>query len=358
MRTNVLLALLLMLCVGCRNGSVDVDSVCDSDTVATTVIKVEEVTLPTDTVPLLSVQQIDSLRFRLTHHYTENFNFLVKADSLRLLPRQGDISTDTCTVRDGDLIVVAQIHLQMAQDSLEEDTFWVKVARDQQTMGWVDEPQLLRSVVPDDPISQLLDFLTHSRGFWMTLLIVLGIAGVWIARRYRQRSTLHPSPSTLHAPRFTLFTLPSPYPTLLLILVAITASLYASVQNFAPEYWLEYYFHPTMNPLLLPPVMATLVTLVWLLLIVSVAVVLEVYRYFSFTNALLYLFQLAGCSMVVYLLTSWTTLIYVGYLLLPLFILVMLHIYRHRIRCTLRCGHCGCPMRQKGSCPVCGAVND
>ena len=342
MRTKTLTYwfLLLLMLMSCTHGTTEQDGLCDSDTVAVTVITADAVAVPTDTVPTLSVQQIDSLRFRLTHHYTENFNFLVKADSLRLVPRQGDTQMDTCMVYDDNLLVVAQIHLQLAQDSLAQDTVWVKVARDQQTMGWVEEGELLRSVIPDDPISQILDSLTYSRGVWMSLFVLLGIIGLWLARRIKPLS------------------IPSFSPILMLMLVAVIASLYASVQNFAPEYWLEYYFHPTMNPLLLPPVMAVLVSLVWALLIVTVAVFIEVYRYLNFQHALIYLFQLGGLCMVVYLIISWTTLIYVGYLLLPLFILFLLYFYKRRIHCTIQCGNCGRPLREKGICPTCGAVNE
>lgn len=336
----VLCTLYLVLFSACSHGVGEQDTQSDSDTIVVTVITADEVAVPTDTASTLTSQQIDSLRFRLTHHYTENFNFLVKADSLRLVPRLGDTQMDTCMVYDDDLLVVAQIHTQLAQDSLAKDTVWIKVARDQQTMGWVEEGELLRCVVPDDPISQMLDSLTYSRGVWMSLFVILGIVGLWMARRIKPLS------------------IPSFYPVLLLILVALIASLYASVQNFAPEYWLEYYFHPTMNPLLLPPVMAVLVTLVWALLIVTVAVFIEVYRYLNFQHAVIYLFELGGLSMVVYLVISWTTLIYIGYLLLPLFIFLLFYIYHHRIRCTLQCGHCGRPLREKGICPTCGAVNE
>ena len=33
---------------------------------------------------------------------------------------------------------------------------WVKVARDQQLMGWIHEQDLLSSVVPNDPISRFI----------------------------------------------------------------------------------------------------------------------------------------------------------------------------------------------------------
>ncbi len=35
----------------------------------------------TDSVPQLTKTKADSLKFRLTHHYSENYNFRVKADS-------------------------------------------------------------------------------------------------------------------------------------------------------------------------------------------------------------------------------------------------------------------------------------
>ena len=38
----------------------------------------------TDTVPKLTPQQVDSVVFRLTHHYGPNFNFELKADSMIL----------------------------------------------------------------------------------------------------------------------------------------------------------------------------------------------------------------------------------------------------------------------------------
>ena len=82
----------------------------------------------TDTLTKLSPQQVDSLVFRLTHHYGPNFNFEVKADSLVLVPREGDLIQDTCVVRSKDLLVVAQVKRIVAADSTQEDTFLIKVA--------------------------------------------------------------------------------------------------------------------------------------------------------------------------------------------------------------------------------------
>jgi len=300
-----------------------------------------------DTLMRLSPQQVDSLVFRLTHHYGPNFNFEVKEDSLVLVPREGDLIQDTCVVRSGDLLVVAEVKHIVAADSTQEDTFLIKVAHNQLTMGWVEEKELLRNVVPDDPISQIIDFLTGSRAIWMSALLGFGLLGFFFHRMRKQQMGI-----------VSLSEMDSFYPPLLIILVGCVAMLYASVQNFVPEFWQEFYYHPTMNPLLLPPVMAVLVTLVWLTLIVLVAVVIEVYNNLYSFRGIIYLLDIAGLCMVVYLLISWTTFIYIGYVLLLLLIVLMVFIYFRFIRCSLVCGQCGRKMKAKGICKHCGALNE
>lgn len=308
----------------------------------------------TDTVPKLTPQQVDSVVFRLTHHYGPNFNFELKADSMILVPREGDLIQDTCVVRNKDLLVVAQIKRIEASDSTMEDTFLIKVAHDQTTMGWVKESELLENAVPDDPISQLIDFMTGSRAIWMSSFLGFGVIAFFFRKMRKQKMSI--SLSDLKV--VDLIEMDSFYPPLLLILVACVAALYASVQNFVPEFWQEYYFHPTMNPLLLPPIMAVLVTLVWLTLIMIVAVVIEVYNNFYSFRGIIYLFEIAGLCMLVYLLISWTILIYVGYLLLPILIAYLIYYYFKYIRCTMTCGHCGRKIREKGICKHCGAINE
>ncbi len=308
----------------------------------------------TDTVPKLTPQQVDSVVFRLTHHYGPNFNFELKADSMILVPREGDLIQDTCVVRNKDLLVVAQIKRIEASDSTMEDTFLIKVAHDQTTMGWVKESELLENAVPDDPISQLIDFMTGSRAIWMSSFLGFGVIAFFFRKMRKQKMSIGLSELKV----VDLIEMDSFYPPLLLILVACVAALYASVQNFVPEFWQEYYFHPTMNPLLLPPIMAVLVTLVWLTLIVIVAVVIEVYNNFYSFRGIIYLFEIAGLCMLIYLLISWTILIYVGYLLLPILIAYLIYYYFKYIRCTMTCGHCGRKIREKGICKHCGAINE
>ena len=104
----------------------------------------------------ITSRQRDSMQFAIEHHYTLNYNFCVKADSLTLLTHLPEnllhAPADTIKLYAGNEIVVANI-LKYPADST---TYWIKVARDQQTMGWIAEEVLLQNVVPCDPISEFI----------------------------------------------------------------------------------------------------------------------------------------------------------------------------------------------------------
>lgn len=304
----LLVLLVLSSCVG-NSAPRQVESTEGDSTAVSTIVTVVDTAMTSDTTLMaLTPLQVDSMVFRLTHHYSENFNFLVSADSLTLVPREGDFLTDTCRVYRGDVVVVAEIKPLAGSDT---DTVWVKVAGSQTIMGWIREDELLAGTTPDDVISQMLDLLSDSRAVWMSAFVLLGAVALLLSRRKGKGLSL-----------FTHFPdeMSGPYPPLFLLLVGVMASLYASVQNFVPEFWQEYYFHPTLNPLVLPPVMAALVVVMWLVIIVFLAVVDEVYHHFYFVPGVVYLAKLVGASMVVYLVVSWTTLFYVGYFLLAILV--------------------------------------
>jgi len=303
----IILAMLIVSCVGGTVSQPSEGTPSDSDSVLTIVNIVDTASTEDTTLMNITPKQVDSLMFRLTHHYSENFNFLVKADSLRLIPREGDILLDTCHVYKNDIIAVAAIKT-IPGDSI--DSIWVKVASNQTTMGWIPEKELLKGTTPDDLISELLDALSSSRVIWMSALIVIGLVAFIIGRKKTVKGK-----ELLHLLDF-LDEMQSPYPALFLLFVAIMASLYASVQNFVPEFWQEYYFHPTLNPLVLPPIMATLVVVLWLVIITLIAVIDEVYHHFYFMPGIIHLTKIVGAAMLVYIVVSWTTLIYVGYILL------------------------------------------
>ena len=321
----IILGTLIASCVGGTVSQPTDSTPADSDSVLTIVNIVDTASTEDTTLMNITPKQVDSLMFRLTHHYSENFNFLVKADSLRLIPREGDLILDTCNVYKDDIIAVAAIKV-VPGDSI--DSIWVKVASNQTTMGWIREKELLKGTTPDDLISELLDALSSSRVIWMSALIVIGLVAFIIGRKKTVKGK-----ELLHLLDF-LDEMQSPYPALFLLFVAIMASLYASVQNFVPEFWQEYYFHPTLNPLVLPPVMATLVVVLWLVIITLIAVVDEVYHHFYFVPGIIHLTKIVGAGMLVYIVVSWTTLIYVGYLLLAVLLFLLGKIIVRTIKAT------------------------
>ena len=185
----------------------------------------------------LTRQQIDSISFSTTHHYTQNYNFVVNAPSLPLADALPETAFDTLYVTKGERIVVAEIET-VPTDTI--DSVWVKVARDQYTQGWIRECDLLQGVSPDDPISQFIDFFSDAH-----LLIFLALCAV-VGAAYAIRLMRH-NAYIVHFNDIDSF-----YPTLLCLLVASSAALYATIQTFWPESWRHFYYHPSLNPFSLP----------------------------------------------------------------------------------------------------------
>ncbi|MBP3472994.1 MAG: zinc ribbon domain-containing protein [Paraprevotella sp.] len=293
----------------------------------------------------------DSIDFAATHHYTHNFNFLVCRDSLWLFAavpegdaRERDSAGAGEPVWKGDRLAVADIRMP-AGDSV--GTVWVKVARDQQTMGWLPEHELLDGVVPDDPISQFIHVFSDIHLIYF--LSVLGVLLVlFLVRRLRRK-------------RFRIVhfdDIASCYPTLLCLTLSASATLYASIQMFVPQTWTEFYFHPTLNPFGLPLILGLFLASVWLIVLLSMATADDVLRQLSPTAALSYFFSLLGVCVVCYLFFTLTTLYYVGYPCLALYAVWALRRYWRHGRCRYRCGYCGAKLHDKGVCPRCGTVNE
>ena len=296
----------------------------------------------------LTEKQLDSLRFDREHHYSENYNFVVRADSLCLLKQLPEealvgMPTDTLHLSKGDHLVVADIHV-VPTDKV--DSIWVQVAHDQFTFGWAHESELLPAVVPDDPISQFISFFSDTHYVIFIIVIIL------IAAAYIVRTSLRRNAKIVHFNDIASF-----YPTLLTLIVATSASFYASIQNFAPDTWREFYFHPTLNPFVVEPVLAIFLVSVWAMLIVGLASVDVARHRLPFGEAVLYLCGLAAVCAADYIIFSVTTLWYVGYLLLVAYIIFAMWRYCRHARAQYVCGNCGQPMHSKGRCSACGAVN-
>ena len=268
----------------------------------------------------LTRQQLDSISFYTTHHYTQNFNFVVTGDSLVVVAQQpedmavpdvvsveiqtesGGYHKDSITLLRNERIVVADIKA-VPSDTI--DSVWVKVARDQLTFGWVHESELLSKVSPDDPISQFIDFFSDAH-----LLIFLAFCVVVVAA-YGIRRLLRRGAKIVH-----FNDIPSFYPTALCLLVASSAVLYSSIQLFGAETWRHFYYHPSLNPFALPFWLGVFVSSVWAIVIVAIATVDDVTRQLPLGASILYLSGLGAICAVCYVVFSITTLYYVGYPLL------------------------------------------
>lgn len=307
--------------------------------------------VPTDTLVVadtLTQAEQDSLAFLQKHHYAQGFNFVAR-DSFTLIRQQPEefvngLETDTLVVHQGQRLVVADIRIVPDDPS---DSVWLQMASETFEVGWVHEGQMLDSVDPDDPISRFIS--TFSDSHLLVFLLVISLMAV----AYLFRKLLRRQAHIVHFNDIDSF-----YPTLLALVVAASAALYASIQNFAPEMWREFYFHPTLNPFSQPLLLSVFLCSVWAMLIIGLAVVDDVRHRLDASEALLYLCGLAAVCAVNYIVFSLSTLYYVGYLLLVIYMVYAIRVYFRRSRNAYVCGHCGHKLRRKGRCPMCGTLNE
>ena len=291
----------------------------------------------------------DSLSFRVKHHYSQGFNFIVTSDSLMLLRQQpeeavNEMKTDSFAVKKGKEVVVADIRI-LPND--KQDSVWVQIATEDYAFGWIHESRLLKQVDPADPISQFIS--TFSNVHLLIFLIVFSIMGVG----YLARKILKKNAHIVHFNDISSF-----YPTLLAVIVALSAAFYASIQLFAPETWREFYFHPSLNPFSQPLLLNIFLVLVWAMLIIGLATIDDVRRLLKSGETLLYLSGLGAVCAVNYIVFSVLTLYYIGYPLLIAYIYYAFRVYLRKSSETYYCGNCGVRLHRKGRCPQCGAVNE
>ena len=292
---------------------------------------------------------LDSVAFARTHHYWKNYNFLT-LDSIRLSASDpsgvvGAYGADSVQLGISDAIVVANV-ANVPVDSI--DCTWVMVARDAETMGWVRERDLLPHVVPDQFITRFIHAFSLGRT-WVVLSFV-GLALLFLVVQNLRRGRLQ----IVHYNDIKSF-----YPTLLCLVVSSSAVLYGALQQFAPDMWQEFYFHPTLNPFapIAWPLRIFLLSL-WGMAVVGIAAIDDVRKLPGVVDDVAYLVILAGVCMVLYLFFSLSVHIYIGY---PLLLAYWTFALRRHFRFTsapYRCARCGEALHAKGRCPACGAIND
>ena len=285
----------------------------------------------------LTKAEQDSLTFLHTHHYSENFNFIVRSDSLILLRQLPSVPSpqpvsdeaivqvieqtdslpiDSFSVYKNQELVVSDIHIIPA-DTI--DSVWVQVATENFEFGWAHEKVLLEHVDPNDPISQFIS--TFSDVHTLIFLVIIILIGVG----YLMRKLLKQNAKIVHFNDIDSF-----YPMLLALIVAASATFYASIQMFAPEAWRAFYFRPSLNPFSQPLLLSIFLASVWAMLIVGIAALDDTVHRLRFNDAVLYLCGLAAVCAFNYILFSISTLYYIGYILLIVYIVFAVRLYMGR----------------------------
>lgn len=281
--------------------------------------------------------------------YAVNDNFYLTADSIRLQTQEPlhnmpiDTLSDSVFLYYNDPLVVAQI-VVIPEDSI--DSVWVKVARDQFSQGWIHQSSFISSVVPDDPISEFIHLFSQ-RHHWYFMGVIFAVLMLIVWRQIRH----------FHFHIIFVRDISSFYPTLLTITLSSSAILYASIQRLIPETWVMYYYHPTLNPFDLPLILGLFIASIWLLLVLIIATIDEVFALLPIPEAILYLFSLLGVCVVCYVVFSLPVLAWAGYLLYALFSVSFIWRYMKCFRARCVCGRCGAKMHGKGLCTRCKTVN-
>lgn len=271
----------------------------------------------------LTAAQKDSITFIGQHHYGINYNFVVKADSVTLIQQQPEeyiqgMMVDSFQVFKENPVVVADFKT-FSEDSY--DSIWIELATADERTGWIHETTLRKSVVPDDPISQFIDTFSNSH-LIISLIIIVVIGGIYLIVSLIRRKAL-----LVH-----FNDIPSFYPTLLALLVATAATLYANIQKYDPDIWLEFYYHPTLNPFILPTMMCIFIISIWTIIIIAIATIDDVTHTLKPYDALLYLLGLLAVCAIDYLLFSLVTLYFWGYFLLAAYFVFAVGHFVYRIR--------------------------
>lgn len=282
----------------------------------------------------------DSLRGDVSRPYSFNTNLIVLSDTLWLhqLPFR-----DSLPVFAGNELVVAEFS-NPAADSMQVP--WVKVARDQDTMGWVKEPELLSQVVPVDPISRCIHWF--SRAHTLPFFLILAVFFVWYMYRTARKKQIK---------LLGINDIDSIFPVLLSVLFTTAAVLYNTIQHYMPHTWEFYYYHPTLNPFELPFVLGGFITCIWLILLVGIAMLDDLFHQTTAVLGLFYLLGLSSCCIFLYIIFTsvWVVLAWIGWAVQVW--MAWRYLRSASANYPYACGNCGAKMRVKGICPHCGAVN-
>lgn len=285
----------------------------------------------------------DSLETPINHHSILGINLEAIADSVSLscLP----LKDCTYTIYKGDHVVVAEI---MRDTTSVTDTVWIKLAHSQEIQGWIHEADMKKMLVPVDSISQTIHFFNDKNVVYGILTITVFIAALLI-RAYRKD----------HFKIILFNDIDSDYPCFLCLTVAVSATIYESIQTFIPEKWEVFYYNPTLMPMSDPVLIGMFLASIWIMFVALLAAIAETFRLLPLFDAVFYLLGLFAFCFLSYFFFIYATRFYIGYpTLLALIFLFMKRTIAYASNYPYRCGKCGGRLKAKGVCPKCGAINE
>ncbi len=239
-------------------------------------------------------------------------------------------------------VVVAEFAL----DAADSTTVWVKLAHSQERQGWIKEQHIMENFVPTDSISQFIYYFSHRHLGYFIAVICLFIL-ICLCRLIMKKQIT-----------FVYFNdIDSLYPLFLCLLISFNATLYQSIQMFAPEIWQQYYFSPSLSPHGQPPLLAALLAVFWLMIIIILAVTDVVFKQLKTGAAFIYMLGLFCACIFCYIFFIFTVRYYIGYLFFTLFTGYFLYRFFREFRFRYRCGYCGGKMKKRGVCEQCGTRN-
>lgn len=296
----------------------------------------------------------DSTEFRVKHHYWKN-DFFMATDTLALseYPHTEMAGLPVIEAEGGASVVatgeeVGVVGLLLTHNRNGNKQIWVQVARDRFCKGWIEEDKLLENSIPARPISKFIYYFSNRSLAYFGSVLLLSVLILMIRLAHRRRIPF------VHFNDIRSF-----YPTLLCLTVATEATIYGTMQRFAPDTWVEYYFHPTLNPFSphLPLILMLFVGMLWLTLLVGIATIEDLRHAPEDFGIIAYCAGLAMMCVALYLVFSLSVHIYVGYPLLLAY-WIFAFVRHHRFATPhYRCGNCGAPIEGSGKCEECGMEN-
>lgn len=294
---------------------------------------------------------IDSLEFRKNHHYWIGESFFTHSPinivERKFINHMDSDNASFITIPEGNEIIVAEIFISTADST--DINIWTRVIAEDGENGWIREDVMMNRVVPANFISKFIYYFSDKS--FLILAIIAIISAIILLIGYHKQKDI----------KLPLFNdTGSFYPTLLCLVMSTEATIYGTIQRFAEDTWIEYFFQPTLNPFSegLPFILIVFISGIWLLIILFIAVIEDLSHLFNSTTELvIYLSALMLQCITLYLIFSWSTQIYIGYPLLIIYFFVAISRHIHSSTPNYTCGNCGAYIAKHGECPECGANN-